>query len=228
MESRQTSPGTATGTAADTPADKEPAAAVPAATVPPAAVPTTTKPAPDAADQAPADVAATADLAEPRSDETQMRVRSSIVALACCAAVCAGTLFTVPMFHVGDALHGNSYAQTARSRAAAAADNAVPSGVVVAAANDLGPELSARDTVLMWDGDGYTPPYAAPWVVADVKRFEMTFGGLAHQRSAVARLLSHGYKIVFQRDGYLVLHRPGRAHIGVLSQPITPSPVPPR
>ena len=232
MESRQTSPDIATRTAAETPAvttaGDEPAAVVPAVTVPAAAVPTPANPAPDAADQAPADVAAAAELADPRSDETQMRVRSSIVALACCAAVCAGTLFTVPMFHVRDALHASLYAGTASSRAAAAAVNTVPSGVVVAAANDLGPELSARDTVLMWDGDGYTPPYAAPWVVADVQRSEMTFRGLPHQRRAVARLLSHGYKIVFQRDGYLVLHRPGPPHLGVLSQPVTPGPVQPR
>jgi hypothetical protein len=94
-------------------------------------------------------------------------------------------------------------------KAAAAADAAVPSGVTVAAANYLGPQLSGRDTVLLWDGDGGTPPYGAPWVVADVARPVFTFKSLTEQKQRVAQLESHGYKVVFSRDGYLVLHRPG-------------------
>jgi uncharacterized membrane protein len=169
----------------------------------------------DTADQAPPASASAAGLADLSPEETQRRVWSGFVALACCTLICAATLLTLPRFAAGEALHPSFYAQTARSRAAAAADNAVPSGVVVAAANGVGPELSARDTVLMWDGDGYTPPFAAPWVVADVTWPEMTFRGIAHQRAAVAQLLQHGYTIVFQRDGYVVLHRPGPPHVYV-------------
>lgn len=148
-----------------------------------------------------------------------------IVGLALISAICAASLVTVPRMAFGQAFHASFYRQTAQTRAAAAADAVVPSGVVVAAANDLGPELSRRDTVLMWDGDGYTPPFAAPWVVADVGRHEMTFKDLAHQRALVRLLQAKGgYKVVFQRDGYLVLRRPGPPHLHITSKPMTYGP----
>ena len=153
---------------------------------------------------------------------------ANLVALLCCGAMCLAALYTVPKFALGPVLHPSFYQQSANSRAAAAADAVVPSGVVVAAANFVGPELSRRDTVLLWDGDGYTPPFAAPWVIADVQRREMTFGSLAQQSADVAYLRQHGYKIVFERDGYIVLHRSGPAHIGVRSQPMTFGPAGPR
>ncbi len=153
---------------------------------------------------------------------------ANLVALLCCVAMCLAALYTVPKFALSAVLHPSFYQQNANSRAAAAADAVVPSGVVVAAANFVGPELSRRDTVLLWDGDGYTPPFAAPWVVADVQRREMTFGGLAQQSADVASLRQHGYQVVFEQDGYIVLHRPGPAHIGVTSKPMTFGPAAPR
>ena len=70
----------------------------------------------------------------------------------------------------------------------------------------MGPELSSRDTVLLWDGE--RKPLGAPWVVADVRLHVMTFDNPAAQARRVSLLLSGGdYKIVFQRDGFIVLHR---------------------
>jgi uncharacterized membrane protein len=155
-------------------------------------------------------------------------VGSGVAGLAFCAAMCGATLYTLPQSQLGLALHPSFYQQTANSRAAAAADAVVPSGVVVAAANIVGPELSRRDTVLLWDGDGYTPPLAAQWVVADVKRHEMTFGGLDEQRADVAYLRQHGYQVVFERDGYIVLHRPGPPRLGIASRPMNFGPAAPR
>jgi uncharacterized membrane protein len=152
----------------------------------------------------------------------------NLVALLCCVAMCLAALYTVPKFALSAALHPSFYQQNANSRAAAAADAVVPSSVVVAAANFVGPELSRRDTVLLWDGDGYTPPFAAPWVVADVQRREMTFGGLAQQSADVAFLRQHGYQVVFEQDGYIVLHRPGPPRIGLTSTPMTFGPAAPR
>jgi hypothetical protein len=83
----------------------------------------------------------------------------------------------------------------------------VPGGVTVEAVNPLGPQLSGRDTVLLWDGDGKHGPLRSPWVVADVARPEFTFTGVSQQRQDVALLLHNGYRIVFERDGYVVLHR---------------------
>ncbi|HEY7325825.1 MAG TPA: DUF2079 domain-containing protein [Streptosporangiaceae bacterium] len=160
--------------------------------------------------------------------EGSRQIPANLVALLCCAAICLAALYTVPKFALGQALHPSFYQQTASSRAAAAADAVVPAGVVVAAANLVGPELSRRDTVLLWDGDGYTPPFAAPWVVADVQRPDVHFGGLAQQRADVTYLRQHGYQVVFERDGYIVLHRPGPPHLTVASQRVTFGPVPPR
>jgi uncharacterized membrane protein len=131
------------------------------------------------------------------------------VAFGCAAAMCVVALILVPRFAFGPALHPSFYQRDANMRAAAAADAVVPSGVTVAASDYLGPQLSARDTVLLWDGDGYTNPTAAPWVVADVRKKQFTFKSVREQRQAVAMLERDGYKLVFSRDGYIVLHRAG-------------------
>jgi len=126
----------------------------------------------------------------------------------------------VPEFALGRMLRASFYEMTPREKAIAAADAKVPSGVVVAAANFVGSELSGRDTVLMWDGDGYASPFAAPWVVADIRRNELGFATLADQRADVALLQSHGYRVVFRSRGIIVLHRAGRPHLGMLARPL--------
>jgi hypothetical protein len=83
----------------------------------------------------------------------------------------------------------------------------VPSGVEVEAANNLGPHLSGRDTVLLLDG---TPRWA-PWVVADTKGLDFPFCTPRQQAQDVAYLKAHGYQQVFADDGYVVLHRPADA-----------------
>jgi hypothetical protein len=127
--------------------------------------------------------------------------------------MCAVALALVPRFAFGAALHPSFYQRTAQEKAAAAAVAVIPSGVTVAAVNHLGPQLSARDTVLLWDGDGHTPPLGSPWVVANVKRLQFTFRSVREQRQRVALLERSGYRVVFQRDGYLVLHRAGGAEL---------------
>jgi uncharacterized membrane protein len=132
-------------------------------------------------------------------------VAGGAVALGCSLAMCVAALYSVPRFPLGEALKASFYTPTRSARAAAAADAAVPSGVLVEAANSVGPELSGRDTVLLWDGEH--PPVGSPWIVADVKRLEMTFASVSAQRARVALLLRDGYHVVFSRDGYVVLHR---------------------
>jgi uncharacterized membrane protein len=132
--------------------------------------------------------------------------RAGPVALACAAVMCALAVFLVPQFAFRHGLHLSYYRRDARMNAAAAAVAAVPSGVTVEAVNRLGPQLSARDTVLLWDGDGSSPLYP-PWVVADVGKREFTFASRGQQVRRVALLRRSGYRVVFSRDGYLVLHR---------------------
>jgi uncharacterized membrane protein len=130
------------------------------------------------------------------------------VGLACAAAMCAVALFLVPHFAFKHAFHPSFFQLNGRMKAAAAADAHVPDGVTVEAVNFLGPALSARDTVLLWDGDGSSPLFP-PWVVADVAKREFTFATRAQQVRRVALLERSGYQVVFKRRGYIVLHRTG-------------------
>jgi len=151
------------------------------------------------------------------------------VALVCAAAMCAVAVCLVPRFGFGPALHPSFYRRDALERAAAAADELVPGGVTVQAVNNLGPQLSARDTVLLWDGDGHTPPLGSPWVVANTRQLQFTFSSVREQRQRLEFLERHGYRAVFNRDGYVVLHRAGsgsaaaRPGAGRMSAPSPPS-----
>jgi uncharacterized membrane protein len=133
------------------------------------------------------------------------------VALGCAVAMFAVAVYLVPRFAFGAALHPPIYHRTAQMNAAAAAVAVVPAGVTVEAVNNLGPQLSGRDTVLLWDGE--QAPLGSPWIIGDVWHHEFTFSSVTEQRQRVALLQRTGYRIVFERDGYVVLHRSGqRAH----------------
>jgi uncharacterized membrane protein len=120
------------------------------------------------------------------------------------AGICAAALVYFPSSPFGSLLHPGFYGLNARSRAAAAAVAHVPAGVEVEAANNIGPHLSGRDTVLLLDG---TPRWA-PWVVADTIGLDFPFCTPNQQAAEASYLLAHGYTLVFADDGYEVLHRP--------------------
>jgi uncharacterized membrane protein len=82
----------------------------------------------------------------------------------------------------------------------------IPDGARVEAVNNVGPHLTSRTAVLLWD----RAPRQAPWVVADVWRWQFPFVSLDEQRHRVRYLATHGYRIVFEQGGYVVLHREGR------------------
>jgi uncharacterized membrane protein len=132
------------------------------------------------------------------------------VALGCAVAMCAVAVGLVPVFAFRAALTPQFFHRDARMTAAAAADAHVPDGVTVEAVNYLGPALSARDTVLLWNGAGDSP-LRPPWVVADVSRKAFTFSSVIQQRERVALLERTGYRVVFHRRGYVVLQRAGAA-----------------
>jgi hypothetical protein len=127
--------------------------------------------------------------------------------------MCAVGVYLIPRFALGPALHSSFYHRTAEEQTAAAAVAVVPSGVTVEAVNRLGPHLSGRDTVLLWDGDGETPVFA-PWVVAATVGRQFTFHSVQEQEQRIALLKRHGYKTVFDRGGFIVLHSPDAAKAG--------------
>ena len=137
----------------------------------------------------------------------------STVGLCAAAAMCAVGVYLIPRFALGPALHSSFYQRTAEEKTAAAAVAAVPSGVTVEAVNRLGPHLSGRDTVLLWDGDGGTPVFA-PWVVAATVGRQFTFHSVQEQEQRIALLKRHGYQTVFDRGGFIVLHSPNAAKVG--------------
>jgi uncharacterized membrane protein len=122
---------------------------------------------------------------------------------ACAVMVVA--VVALPSFAYGRMLPPSAWRRDPAQRAAAAAVAQVPAGVTVEAPDSLGPQLSGRDTVLLWD----RLPRWAPWVVADVHTFEFPFCDLDEQRGRVAYLEGAGYRVRYQRDGFVVLYRPG-------------------
>ncbi len=127
------------------------------------------------------------------------------VALAWSAVVLVVALAALPSFAFAEVASASAWRGDARTRAAARALAAVPDGVLVEAANSLGPRLSGRDRVLLWD----RLPRYAPWVLADVGTGQFPFCGLAEQRARVDFLATQGYQVVYDRDGFVVLHHPG-------------------
>jgi hypothetical protein len=77
--------------------------------------------------------------------------------------------------------------------------------VTVDAPQLLGPQLSGRDTVLLWGPAAASA--SAPWIVAQT-HWTFPFTSLAGQRAQLARLEQDGYQVIFGRGDYLVLHRP--------------------
>lgn len=98
----------------------------------------------------------------------------------------------------------SSHAVAAGKRAVAH----VPDNVLVAAATQIGPQLLSRDRVIMWDFPGDRDYPLTPWVVADVARRSFPFSGVTEQQADVQWLMKYeGYKVVYQEDGWIVLHQ---------------------
>src|ERR687895_1813386 len=106
-------------------------------------------------------------------------------------------------FPMVSVLNPDNYQRDARMRAAAAAVAAVPSGALVEAPNALGPQLSGRARVLLWD----QRPRWAPWVIADIGAPTFPFFSVAAQRDRLTLLLRSGYHVVHQDAGFIVLTR---------------------
>lgn len=142
--------------------------------------------------------------------DRRLGLRPRSLAVPWAALACGVTLALLPLNPVGHLLRPSFYRDDRDIAAARGAANAVPAGVTVEAVNHVGPSLSDRTTVLLWNNSG---PHRAPWVVADTKRPACARYNTSKatcvrsQRKQVAKLLRTGYRAVYIRDGYIVLHR---------------------
>ncbi|WUH96996.1 DUF2079 domain-containing protein [Spirillospora sp. NBC_00431] len=118
-------------------------------------------------------------------------------------AILAAMAVCVPFFAYRHLADPALWARNERARAAAAAASRIPDGALVEAANGVGPALTSRARVLLWDERSR----GAPWVVANVGRLEFPFPSVADQRRRVGELAAEGYREVFRQDGYIVLRR---------------------
>jgi uncharacterized membrane protein len=115
------------------------------------------------------------------------------------------TAFRYPMHHMTDSAFWDTGTSDIVSAKVAAAH--VPSGVLVAAATQVGPQLLHRDKVIMWSFPGDRDYPQTPWVLADVQRASYPFASVAAQQADVQARIAKGYKVVFEDDGWVVLHK---------------------
>lgn len=135
----------------------------------------------------------------------RFRAVAGRLGLAWAGAVLVLGVLTVPSFAFAPVFDAASWQRDATMRVAADAVAHVPSGVTVEVVDNLGPQLSGRDTVLLWD----RLPRWAPWVVADTGRADFPFCDLTEQLDRIAFLTAHGYRIAYQTGQYVVLHQDG-------------------
>ncbi|MFP3969016.1 DUF2079 domain-containing protein [Actinomadura fulvescens] len=121
------------------------------------------------------------------------------------AGLLVAAVVTVPFFSFAEFGDASFYRRNERARAAAQAAALVPDGALVETVNPLGPTLSTRTRVLLWDWQ----PRDAPWVIGDTRQRQFPFASRDEQIRRVELLVASGYRRVFQRAGFVVLHRPG-------------------
>jgi uncharacterized membrane protein len=136
----------------------------------------------------------------------RVRMTGSRGLVAVAAATCAAAIAVAPRFALASLATPGFYTGTSQTAAETAADAQVPGGVTVDAPQLLGPQLSGRDTVLLWGPS--SPSASAPWIVAQT-HWTFPFKTLTGQRAEIRGLEQHGYQVVFRRGAYLVLHRAG-------------------
>ncbi|WP_245657204.1 DUF2079 domain-containing protein [Herbidospora mongoliensis] len=134
--------------------------------------------------------------------QTPEVVRVTTVAWAVAVAVVAVT--QLPRFAFDQLADPGFYDPYERTAAAYEAMSKIPDGAVVEAANHIGPMLTGRTTVLLWE----RTPRNAPWVLADVAQWGWPWGSPDEQKQSVEERRALGYMVVFEKDGFVVLHKP--------------------
>ncbi|WP_460305678.1 DUF2079 domain-containing protein [Actinocorallia aurea] len=112
-------------------------------------------------------------------------------------AASAALLPTTPLPHLVSPAFYRTPDHTVAAKAAA---EQIPDGATVDAVSSVGPYLSSRAVVLLWD----SAPHPAEWAIVDTSRLQTPFQDLPTQQKAAAALLAHCTP-TWERDGYQVL-----------------------
>ncbi|WP_459799553.1 DUF2079 domain-containing protein [Herbidospora sp. RD11066] len=127
-----------------------------------------------------------------------------VAALAWAVAVVIVGLTQLPRFAFDQLANPDFYDPHERTAAAYEAMAKIPDGAVVEAANHLGPMITDRTTVLLWE----RTPRNAPWILADVSQWGWPWGSTDDQKLSVEERRAMGYMVIFEKDGFVVLHKP--------------------
>ncbi|MDX6229832.1 MAG: hypothetical protein QOI76_3222 [Frankiales bacterium] len=120
------------------------------------------------------------------------------------AAVAVAGLASIAYFPLHELFLSRLWATGGRVAAAHAAVAQVPRGVTVEATDRLQPHLVDHTNALLLDGTETT----ATWLVADVGKPDWPLKSVDKQQAYVARREAEGWTVVFNRDGFVVLHGP--------------------
>ncbi|GAB3424641.1 DUF2079 domain-containing protein [Flindersiella endophytica] len=126
------------------------------------------------------------------------------IAFGWAAIVCVISLFLVKDNYLGKLFSPDFYRGGPEVAAAREAADHVPDGVTVDAYNTVGPALTGRTTVLLWEPKFHD----VPWVVANTERIHYPWNSVEDQAKRVPELVAMGYRIVYENEGFVVLHRP--------------------
>ena len=118
------------------------------------------------------------------------------------------TLATIPNYSFARLFEQTFWQPNPRIGAIDAALAKILDGATVSASDDLVPQLTARATVTLF---GLAPLNAIrpDWIVVDpysTRHFRVHRG---QEQRALAEARTHGYNVVFHRDGIVLLHRSG-------------------
>jgi uncharacterized membrane protein len=118
------------------------------------------------------------------------------------AAVAVAGLAGIAYFPLHELFLPRLWETGGRVAAANAAVAQVPRGVTVEATDRLQPHLVDHTDALLLDGT----ETSATWLVADVREADWPLKSAAKQQAYVTRRESEGWTVVFDRDGFVVLH----------------------
>lgn len=124
------------------------------------------------------------------------------------AVAAAVTLATIPNYSFARLVEPTFWQPNPRAGAIDAALAKIPDGATVSASDDLVPQLTSRATVTLF---GLAPLNAIrpEWIVVDpysTRHFQVHRG---QEQRDLAEAQTHGYQLVFWRDGITLLRRSG-------------------